>query len=94
MALFDAHAWMRFATGLISGCWIGAIIGGAVALLFASRRIRQLETINMLLRVKLRSREQSRRTGTGGNGPVLVVPPRETNRPASAPMTRFASGDR
>ena len=94
MAPFDAHSWMRFATGLIAGCWIGAIIGGAVVLLFASRRIRQLETVNMLLRVKLRSREKPVRTGTGGGGPVLVVPPRETNRPASAPLTRFASGDR
>jgi hypothetical protein len=94
MALLDAHSLVRFATGLIAGCWLGAIIGGAVALLFASRRIRQLETANMLLRVKLRSREKPRRTSTGGGGPVLVVPPRETNRPASAPFARFASGDR
>jgi hypothetical protein len=93
MAFIDAHSWLRFVTGLISGCWAGAIIGGAVALLFASRRIRQLETANMLLRVKLRSREKPQRTGTGG-GPLLVIPPRESNRPASAPMTRFASGDR
>jgi hypothetical protein len=94
MTLFDAHAWVRFASGLIAGCWLGAIIGGAVALLFASRRIRQLETANMLLRVRLRSREKPERTGTGGGGPILVVPPRETNRPASAPVTRFATGDR
>lgn len=94
MALLDAHAWMRFATGLIAGCWVGAIIGGAVALLFASRRIRQLETVNMLLRVKLRTRERAKRPATGGAGPVLVIPPRETNRPASAPHMPFASGDR
>ncbi|MGA7886975.1 MAG: hypothetical protein WCA44_14615 [Acidobacteriaceae bacterium] len=93
MIPLDAHVWMRFAIGLIAGCWVGAMIGGAVALLFASRRIRQLETVNMLLRVKLRAREKPSRTGTGG-GPVLVVQPRETNRPASAPMSRFASGDR
>ncbi len=94
MAFLAAHAWVRFATGLIAGCWLGAFIGAAVALLFASRRIRQLETANMLLRVKLRSKEKPQRTGTGGAGPVLVIPPRETNRPASAPVTRFASGDR
>lgn len=94
MAFLDAHAWIRLATGLIAGCWLGAMIGGAVALLFASRRIRQLETANMLLRVKLRARDRKpQRTGTGGAGPVLVIPPRETNRPASAPMP-FASGDR
>jgi len=94
MALLDAHAWVRFAAGLIAGCWLGAIIGGSVALLFASRRIRQLETANTLLRVKLRAREKSARTGTGGSGPVLVIQPRETNRPASAPINRMASGDR
>ena len=94
MAFLDAHAWVRLATGLIAGCWLGAIIGGSVALLFASRRIRQLETANMLLRVKLRARERKpQRTGTGG-GPMLVIPPRETNRPASAPLNRMASGDR
>ena len=94
MALFDVHPWLRFVTGLIAGCWGGAIIGGAIAILFASRRIRQLETTNMLLRVKLRAREKPRSTGTGGGGPVLVVPPRETNRPASAPIMRVASSDR
>ncbi len=94
MTLFDAHAWVRFASGLIAGCWLGAIIGGAIALLFASRRIRQLETANMLLRVKLRAREKPARTGTGGGGPLLVVPQRDTHRPAGAPITRFASGDR
>jgi hypothetical protein len=94
MALFEAHAWVRFATGLIAGCWGGALIGTAIAILFASRRIRQLETANMLLRVKLRSRERKPlRTGTGG-GPVIVMPPKETNRPASAPLIRYASGDR
>jgi len=94
MAFFEVDPWVRFAAGLIAGCWIGAIIGGAIALLFASRRIRQLENANMLLRVKLRARGNPRRTGTGGGGPLLVVPPRETNRPASAPITRYASADR
>lgn len=87
--------WFRFTTGLIAGCWLGALIGAAIALLFAGRRLRQLETANMLLRVKLRSQEkQRRRAASGGGGPVLVVPPRDTNRPASAPMFRRASGDR
>jgi hypothetical protein len=94
MALIDAHSWLRFASGLMVGCWIGALIGGAVALLFTGRRIRQLETVNMLLRVKLRAREKPQRTGTGGTGPVLVVQPRDTNRPASAPIMRNASGTR
>ncbi len=94
MTLFTVHSWIGFAAGLIAGCWIGAFIGGAVVLLFASRRIRQLETANMLLRVKLRAREKPGHPGTEGGGSVLVLPPRETHRPASAPRTRFASGDR
>jgi len=94
MAFLDAHAWFRFATGLIAGCWLGAILGGSVALLFAARRIRQLETANLLLRVKLRSRDRRPQRAGAGGGPVLVLPPRETNRPASAPMPRVASGDR
>lgn len=89
------YPWVRFLTGLIAGCWIGAAIGCAITLLVAGKRLRQLESANLLLRVKLRSREKPTRTGTAsGGGPVLVIPPRETNRPASAPITRIASGDR
>lgn len=84
MALFDVHPWLRFGIGLLLGCWTGAAIGMAIALLLAGRRIKQLETANMLLRVKLRTRERQRGTGTGGPGPVLVIPP-GAHRPASAP---------
>lgn len=86
--------WLRFTVGLVIGCWAGVLIGGIIALLFAGRRLKQLETANMLLRVKLRSQEkQGQRTAAGG-GPILVVPPRDTNRPASAVFFRKASGDR
>lgn len=89
--------WLHFTTGLIAGCWIGAVIGGVIVLLFAGKRVRQLETSNMLLRVKLRAKEKQRQhspAASGGSGPILVVPPRDTNRPASAPLYRRASGDR
>ncbi len=89
------HPWVRFLTGLISGCWLGVFIGCAITLVILGKRVRQLETANLVLRVKLRAREKPKRTGTtGAAGPVLVVQPRETNRPASAPMARFASGGR
>ena len=84
MALFDVHPWLRFGVGLLAGCWIGAAIGMGIALIFAGRRLKQLETANVLLRFKLRARERQRRTGTGAPGPVLVVPP-GVNRAASAP---------
>lgn len=84
MALFDVHPWLRFGVGLLAGCWIGAAAGMAIALVLAGRRLRQLETANMLLRLKLRARERQRRTGTQGPGPVLVMPP-GVHRPASAP---------
>jgi hypothetical protein len=86
MALFDVHPWLRLGVGLILGCWIGAAIGMAIALMLASRRIKQLETANMLLRIKVRDREKPRRTGT--SGPRLVVPPR-----VSRPPGRAASGE-
>jgi hypothetical protein len=91
MALFDVHPWLRFGVGLLAGCWIGAAIGMGIALLLASRRVKQLETANMLLRIKLRARERPRRTGTSGPGPVLVIPP-GASRPARSPRPA-ASGE-
>lgn len=97
MALLDLqlpglHAWLRFATGLMVGCWIGVAIGFALALFFAGRRIRQLETANLLLRVKIRARERAQARRAGAPGPVLVATPSGTvSRPAGS---RFASGGR
>lgn len=91
MELLDLHSWVRFGAGLIAGWWIGAAIGLAIALLLAGRRIRQLETANALLRLKLRAREKSRHKATWSTGPVLVVPP-GVNRSASSPR-RPASGE-
>lgn len=91
MALMDLHPWVRFGTGLIAGWWIGAAIGLAIGLLLAGRQIKQLETANALLRLKLRAREKSRHTAMWSTGPVLVVPP-ETDRPAGSPR-RAASGE-
>lgn len=94
MAFFDAHPWVRFVTGLITGCWIGVAIGCAVTLLLAGRRLSQLETANLLLRVKLKAREKPRRTGTTGAGPVLVVPKETAGRTSSVPVGRVANAGR
>lgn len=91
MAFFELHPWVRFFTGLIVGCWTGVAIGCAVTMLLTGRRLRQLETANLLLRVKLKARERKPvRTVSGAAGPLLVVPP-GANRPASAPL-RAAGG--
>ncbi|HTX40862.1 MAG TPA: hypothetical protein VMD25_03465 [Acidobacteriaceae bacterium] len=88
------HPWVRFLTGLISGCWIGVVVGCAVTLVMVGKRMRQLQNTNLVLRLKLRSRAKPRPTGTAGSGPLLVFPLREMNRPASAPMAKVASGGR
>ncbi|MGB6131295.1 MAG: hypothetical protein WCC14_16285 [Acidobacteriaceae bacterium] len=88
------HPWVRFLTGLISGCWIGVFIGCAITFVIAGKRVRQLQNANLVLRIKLRARQKAKPTGIAGAGPMLVAPSREKNRPASAPVARFASGGR
>lgn len=89
MALFDAHPWVRFFSGVLTGCWIGVIIGCAVALLFSGRRVRQLASANMVLRMKLRAREKPKRSAAPA-GPVLVVPP--SRRSSDGPARRVVNG--
>lgn len=89
-------AWVRFGTGLLAGCWSGAIIGAAIVLLFVSRRIRQLETVNELLRLRIRARERASRPAAGAGGTTIEIPNpnRRSGRSAGAAMPRMASGDR
>ncbi len=87
------HLWVRFLTGLISGCWVGVFIGCAVTVVLMGKRMRQLQSANLALRLRLRARARPR-PATVGTGPLLVRPFRETNRPASAPMARAAFGGR
>ena len=72
----------------------GLSLSLAITLLFSGRRLRQLESANLLLRVKLRARERPKRTGTGGAGPVLVVPPGGSSRSTNNPVGRVANGGR
>ena len=90
MTLFVVHPWAQFFAGVITGCWIGAIVAGAGLLLLVGRRVRQLESVNLLLRMKLKARPKPQRTGTGGPGPTLVMPTPIGTRKAEAPATRIA----
>lgn len=94
MALLEIHPWVRFFTGLFAGCWIGALIACAGVLLLMGRRVRQLESINLLLRTKLRARSRAQKaatgTGTGGGSPMLVMPLPGVHRKPDKPATRTA----
>lgn len=93
MTLFAVHPWARVVAGLAASFWIGAAIGCGGALLLAGRRIRQLETINLLLRAKLRVREKAQRAGKTGTGPLLVMPTAGSERgPGQKPASRAAVG--
>jgi hypothetical protein len=86
MVVFDIHPWLRLSTGLILGGWIGVAVGFAITLLFSAKRLHQLETVNVLLRTKLRAREKAQRPG-----PVLIMPPLSGNRTGTGPL-RAAGG--
>jgi len=87
MALFVVHPWAPFVSGMLAGCWIGAAIGCAGVLLLVGRRVRQLETINLLLRARLKVREKPHRTGTG---PALVMPLPSASRKAEKSVSKMA----
>jgi hypothetical protein len=85
MALAVVHPWAPFFAGLLTGCWIGAAVACAGVLLLVGRRVRQLESINLVLRNRLKARGKPQRTGTGGGGPTLVMPvPKSGGRTESA----------
>jgi hypothetical protein len=91
MFAFAFYPWLRFGLGLLAACWIGAAVGLCITLMLAGHRIQQLEEANLMLRAKLRARDKTQQSGSGGSGPVLVVPP-AVNRTASAPIGRVAAG--
>ncbi|MFZ0273639.1 MAG: hypothetical protein WB524_12830 [Acidobacteriaceae bacterium] len=89
MALFDVHPWAQFIAGMLTGCWIGAAVACVGVLLVVGRRVRQLETLNLLLRTKLKAR-MPRRMGTSGTGPTLVMPLPSSARKAESVASRIA----
>jgi hypothetical protein len=75
---------------MLTGCWIGAAVACVGVLLVVGRRVRQLETLNLFLRTKLKARAMHRRLGTGGPGPTLVMPLPGSTRKAESPASRMA----
>lgn len=90
MALLLVHSWIGFLSGTLAGCWVGVVVGCGVTLLLMGRRVRQLETVNMLLRSKLKVLQRPQRTGTGG--PSLVMPRPGPVRVEHVPRPRVAQG--
>lgn len=93
MAPFAVHPWSWFFVGLLLGSWSGATIGSVGVLLLAGRRMKQLETINQLLRGKLRTHaNRYRPVGRPVLTPVLR-PFRAVTETAAIPIDRIASGN-
>ena len=93
MAPLTGFPWAWLLAGLLLGSWIGATIGSASVLLLAARRMKRLETVNQLFRVKLRVQLQcSRPAAHRGLGPALR-PFRVMRETAAIPVSRIASGN-
>lgn len=93
MAPFAVHPWSWFFVGLLLGSWSGATIGSAGVLLLAGRRMKQLETVNHLLRMKLRAHARRfRPSGKPALAPVLR-PFKAVNETAAIPIDRIASAN-
>lgn len=80
MAPLAAFPWVWLLAGLLLGSWIGATIGSAGVLLLAGRRMKQLEAVNQLLRVKLKSYGQKTWMGAPATYRSAAPPFRNTNR--------------
>lgn len=85
MAVLVVHPWAQFLTGMLIGCWVGAAVACAGLLLLVGRKVRRLESINLLLRTKLKARTKPQHAvGTAGSMLVMPLPDalRKTDRPA------------
>jgi len=90
MAVLVVHPWAQFLTGMLIGCWIGAAVACAGVLLLVGRKLRRLESINLLLRTKLKARLKPHRSGTGTSGSMLVMPPPGSLRKSQRPPGKIA----
>jgi hypothetical protein len=93
MAPWTGFPWAWLLGGLLLGSWIGATIGSAGVLLLAGRRMRKLETVNHLLRMKLRMHIQRHRPAPPRALPPLMRPFQVVRETASIPIDRIASGN-
>jgi hypothetical protein len=79
------YPWLRLDVGFFLGCWFGVLVGCGLTILLAGRRFRQLQTANVVLRLKLRIQEK---TLPRRSGPVVIVP--AARGPVGAPLVRVA----
>ncbi|HZZ40947.1 MAG TPA: hypothetical protein VFE06_17555 [Acidobacteriaceae bacterium] len=93
MAPLAAFSWSWFLVGLLLGSWIGATIGSACVLLLAGRRMKKLETVNQLLRVKLRAHMLRPRAAAHRALAPVLRPFRVVTETAAIPIDRIASGN-
>lgn len=93
MAPFAVHPWILFFAGLLLGTWCGATIGSAGVLLLAGRRMKQLETINRLLRIKLQGHARRHRPLPRPALASVLRPFRAVTETAALPIDRIASGN-
>jgi hypothetical protein len=93
MAPLAAFSWSWFFGGLLLGSWIGATIGSAGVLLLAGRRMKRLETLNHLLRIKLRSYMPHTRPAAPRELSPVLQPFKVVTETASIPIDRIASGN-
>ncbi|MGA7525105.1 MAG: hypothetical protein WBW84_21840 [Acidobacteriaceae bacterium] len=93
MAPLAAFPWAWLLIGLLVGSWIGATIGSAAVLMLAGRRMRQLETVNDLLRAKIRGYTQRSRLATNRGLVPVLRPFRAVTETATLSPGRFASGN-
>jgi hypothetical protein len=88
MAGVVVHSWAQFFAGMLVGCWVGAAVACAGVLLLVGRKVRRLESINLLLRTKLKARSRPQR-GTGTSGSMFVMPMPDVVPRAERQAVRF-----
>jgi hypothetical protein len=90
MALLVVHPWAQFFAGMLIGCWMGAAVACAGLLLFIGRKVRQLESINSILRKKLKARASPLPVSTAETARMLVMTRPDSVPRMDSPLARIA----
>jgi hypothetical protein len=93
MAPLASFPWAWLLAGLLLGSWIGATVGSAGVLLLAGRKMKRLETVNQLLRIKLKTYTQRPLSAAHRGLSPALLPFKVVTEPAALPIDRIASGN-